>query len=187
MPKRVLSAAIRFEDGFAAYEHGDHRAALEIWLPLAEQGDAEAQFNLGVMHSRGQGVPEDHTEAVKWFRNAGNRGHAAAQFNLGVIYANGEGVPQDDSEAEKWFRRAAEKGFAEAQFNVGLMYEAGLGAPQDYVRAHVWLSLAAALGFADAVTKADNLASRMTPDQIVEAQRLAAEWKFLIASKNAGK
>ena len=88
---------------------------------------AIAQFKLGFMYAFGEGVPEDHAEAVKWFRMAAEQGHANAQFSLGFMYANGEGVPEDDAEAVKWFRMAAEQGLASAQFNLGFMYDNGEG------------------------------------------------------------
>jgi len=77
---------------------------------LAEQGDASAQFNLGVAHLDGEGVPQDYVEAVKWFRKAANQGHADAQYNLGVMYERGVGVPQDSAEAYVWFNLAASNG-----------------------------------------------------------------------------
>lgn len=73
----------------------------------AEQGDALAQFSLGVLYDMGQVVPQDHVEACKWFRKAADQGHSSAQFNLGVAYADGMGVPQDYVEAHKWHNLAA--------------------------------------------------------------------------------
>ena len=81
--------------------------------------------NAGYMYYTGEGVPEDDTEAVRWFRLAADQGHALAQNNLGYMYANGEGVPEDDAEAVRWYRLAAEQGFALAQVNLGLMYDNG--------------------------------------------------------------
>ncbi len=86
---------------------------------LAERGDAAAQFNLGVMYATGRGVPEDDTEADRWFRLAADQGNAAAQYDLGLRYDNGEGVPQDYAEAILWYRLAAEQGGARAQLNLG--------------------------------------------------------------------
>ncbi len=100
-----------------------------------------------------------------------------AQINLGVMYSKGEGVPQDDAEALRWYRRAAEQGDADAQFGLGLMYSLDLGVPLDYVQAHMWLSLAAKQGIERARKARDELAKKMTPAQIAEAQRLAREWK----------
>ncbi len=85
----------------------------------AEAGDAEAQYDLGVMYANGLGVPEDDAEAVRWFRLAADQGLANAQYNLGVMYASGEGVPQDYAEAVRWYRLAAEQGDAGAQSFLG--------------------------------------------------------------------
>jgi hypothetical protein len=129
------------------------------------------------MYAKGQGVPQDYAEAVKWYRLAANQGDAFAQFHLGLMYAKGQGVPQDYAEAVKWYRLAANQGAAIAQFNIGLMYAEGDGVPQDYVGAHMWFNLSAAGGDQDAVKSRDEVAQRMTPAQIAEAQKLAREWK----------
>ena len=76
----------RFPKGFAAYQSGDYATALREWTPLAKQGDAVAQYNLGVMYAQGQGVPQDYKTAVKWYRLAAEQGNADAQYNLGVMY-----------------------------------------------------------------------------------------------------
>ena len=70
----------------------------------AEQGNAVAQFNLGVMYANGQGVPKDDAEAARWYRLAAEQGHDGAQVNLGIMYDNGEGVPKDPAEAVRWYR-----------------------------------------------------------------------------------
>ena len=92
-------AAGDMEDGFAAVRAGDYQKAFRIWKPLAEQGDAEAQYNLSLMYRKGKGIPEDDAKAVHWYRKAAELGLAKAQSNLGVRYANGEGVPEDDAKA----------------------------------------------------------------------------------------
>ena len=111
------AAADSFEDGRSAYERGDYAQAMNLLRPLAAQGDARAQFNLGVMYRHGEGVPQDAQEAVTWYRKAAEQGYAPAQYNLGVMYRHGQGVPQDAQEAVKWYRRAAEQGH-EAEFMV---------------------------------------------------------------------
>ena len=94
-------------------------------LCLAEQGDAEAQFCMGVRYTNGRGVEQDDEEAVKWYRKAAEQGNASAQCNLGWCYDNGEGVEQDYEEAAKWYRKAAEQGNASAQYNLGVRYTNG--------------------------------------------------------------
>ena len=160
--------------GGAAYDRGDYATALKEFRPLAEQGNADAQFNLGFMYENGLGVPQDYAEAVKWYRNAAE-GQASAQYNLGNMYREGRGVPQDDAEAAKWYRKAAEQNRASGQENLGVSYAEGRGVPQDYVQALMWLNLAAEQD-KDAVKNRDDLAKRATPEQIAEAQRLAREW-----------
>ena len=103
----------------------DARARIEKLLLAAEQGDASAQFNLGVMYADGEGVPQNYSEAVRWYRLAAEQGDASAQFNLGIMYANGEGVPQDYSEAMRWFQLAAEQGDASATGVQTELHEAG--------------------------------------------------------------
>ena len=129
------------------------------------------------MFERGQGVPQNHAEAVKWYRLAADQGNADAQYNLGVMYYTGQGVPQDHVQAVKWFRLAADQGLASAQFFLGLMYAKGEGVPQNYVQAHMWLNLAGAGGDTLAPKNRDIASKKMTPAQIAEAQRLAAAWK----------
>ncbi len=127
----------------------------------AEQGYAKAQYNLGGMYDKGQGVPQDDAEAVKWYRKAAEQG---------------------DAEAGRWWRKAAEQGDATAQLSLGLMYGMGQGVPQDYVQAHMWFNLAVSKlppGEAHdrAVKNSDIAAKRMTPAEISEAQKLAREWR----------
>ena len=73
----------------------DYKEAVKWYRLAAEQGDATAQYNLGIMYDNGQGVPQDYKEAIKWYRLAAEQGNAKAQYNLGAMYDNGEGVPQD--------------------------------------------------------------------------------------------
>ena len=100
-------------------------------LQAAEQGYAKAQFNLGLMYYNGQGVRQDYTQAVQWYRKAAEQGDAEAQYNLGVMYYDGQGVRKDYVEAVKWYRKAAEQGYAKAQYNLGVAYEKGKGVRQD--------------------------------------------------------
>lgn len=144
----VSVAAGPLEDATTAYERGDYATALPLLRPLADQGDANAQVYLGIM------------------------------------YRTGRGVTRNKAEAAKRFHKAADQGFAHAQFDLGVMYEKGRGVAQDYVQAHKWLDLAAARFPAAepvlrpaAISLRDSAAAKMTPAQLVEARRLAREWK----------
>jgi TonB family protein len=95
------------EDGQAAYNLEDYATAEHLWRPLAEQGIARAQNNLGVLYENGKGVPKDINEALRWYRLAAEQGYAGAQNNLGLIYALGRAVPRDPLLAHMWFSLAA--------------------------------------------------------------------------------
>ena len=97
----------RFNLGFEYYQKEDYEAAL-VWFKLAaEQGFANALYNLGVMYDQGQGVAQDYKEAVRWYRKAAEQGHASSQFILGSMYDDGRGVPQDYFQAHLWYNLAA--------------------------------------------------------------------------------
>jgi TPR repeat protein len=100
--------------GYQSYLKGDYNAAYNEWLPLAELGDVEAQFNLGVMYDEGAGVEKNLTTAASWYRKAAGQGFMDAQTNLGIMYFHGQGVPRDYREAMKWFQQAAGQGDQEA-------------------------------------------------------------------------
>ena len=90
---------------------------------LAEQGDAEAQLNLGIRYANGEGVPEDDAEAVKLYLLAAKQGLARAQNYLGIMHANGDGVPQSNVRAYIWWSVAAAQGQEDAKRNRGLVTE----------------------------------------------------------------
>lgn len=92
-----------FERAAAAHRQGDYQTAVKLWQPLAEKGQVDAQYNLGVMYYSGDGVKQDYAAAAKWFRMAAEQGDKQAQFYLGSMYLNGEGVKQSESEAQKWY------------------------------------------------------------------------------------
>jgi uncharacterized protein len=178
-PKMVAvpMALDKNEAGIAAYQHGDFDAALRLFQPLAEHGDASAQSNLGVMYEQGRGVLQNYREATRWFRLAAIQGNASAQSNLGVMYYKGQGIAQDYGEARKWYRMAAEQRNLEAQFNLGVMYKEGRGVPPDGVRAHMWFNLAAASssdGNAKLAAKnRDVITKSLTREQLFRAQEMA--------------
>lgn len=95
-----------FIEGQAAYERGDYTAAMREWLPLAENGDIDAQYSLGLMHFHGIGVRQEFSEAVKWFRLAAEQGSPAAQLRYGKMYWLGQGLAQDLPRAYFWFSLA---------------------------------------------------------------------------------
>ncbi len=153
--------------------------ALEEYRILGEKGNADAQFKVGLIYYRGQGVPADYSEALNWFRKAALQGHPLARYNAGYMYEKGEGTPQDYLEAAKYYRQAAEQGNPLAQYNLGCLYEKGQGVPLDEVQALKWYNLAAIHGEIQARTARDRITVWMTTAQVAEAQRLAREFKIV--------
>ena len=141
-------AAQTFEEALAAYERGDYDAAYRGFRPLAEQGDAIAQNNLGYMYDNGKGVPQDYAEAVKWYRLAAGQGYAAAQNNLGLMYKDGHGVPQDYVRAHMWLNLAASR------------YPATVKKDRE-----------------EAARDRDRVARLLSPEALARAQRMAREWR----------
>ena len=123
---------------------------IEELMKQAEEGDAGAQFSLGVMYYEGEGVPKDESRAFEWFQKAAAQGYSNAQFNLGWMYAKGEGVSKDATKAVEWYQKAAAQGQTDAQFNLGVMYAKGEGVPKDATKAVEWYQKAAAQGQARA-------------------------------------
>jgi hypothetical protein len=169
------------QKGWNAYESGDYAAALREWKPLAQQGDEYAQYSLGVMYAKGQGVPQDDKIAVKWYQLAAEQGHAPAQHNLSVMYYGGNGVPQDYKIAVKWLKLAAEQGITIAQNNLGWMYQIGQGVPQNYKTAVKWYQLAAEQGNVDAQS---NLGMMYAKGQgVAQDFKTAVKWWKLAAEQ----
>jgi Caspase domain/Sel1 repeat len=128
-----------YERGMAAYTRGDYLVAMREWLPLAQQGYAAAQTNLGVMYANGLGVARDKAQAVGWYRKAAEQGHVGAQFELAEWYSQ-------DPRITRWWRKAAEQGYAPAQDVLGMRYAEGFGVTQDGAEAMRWLRKAAEQG-----------------------------------------
>jgi TPR repeat protein len=171
-----------FNDGIAAYDQGDYATALKILRPLAEHGDAKAQFRIGVMYDAGEGVPQDQAEAAKWYRKAGHQGVLLAQDRLGLMYLAGQGVSQNSAESAVWFGKASDQGDDNAQWQLADAYAEGRGVAQDCVAAYMWYSVVVSRSprseFYDlAARKRETLAGKMTRDQIAQAEKRASEWK----------
>lgn len=171
---------------------GNYATAAQWYQKAAEQGLARAQADLGNLYRNGAGVPQDYVQAFQWSMAAAVQGDPEGQFNVASMYSLGQGRRTDDVEAMTWARKAAvqdcsamsvEPWFcARAQGMLGAGYLAGRGVPQDYVLAYMWANLSASsLPTTDAMYKltADmraDVAKRMTPEQIAEAQQRARAW-----------
>lgn len=144
-------------------------------LKLAEKGDAVAQYEFALMCERGEGLPQNHGEAVKWFRSSASQDYAPAQLFLGLMYASGKGVSQDYRQALLWLHLAAEQDNTTAQFYLGGLYFSSTVLPRDYAQAYKWFSLAGR-GDPSRSKTLEVLAEKMTPTQMMEAQSQIRNW-----------
>ena len=127
-----------FQKGMAAAQAGDFATALKEWHPLAEHGVAAAQYNLGVIYHKGEGVLQNYAEALKWYRLAAEQGHADAQNGLGLMYEYGRGVLQDNIRTHMWYNIAAANGNKKSgewrDERAGLMTSADISKAQSMAR-----------------------------------------------------
>jgi TPR repeat protein len=170
-----FSSAADLASGKRAYQEKDYATAFKELTPLAEKGNADAQFILAKMYWMGQGVLKDPEQATKLFKASALQGNADAQFFLGSIYL----LPHTDiAEGVKWLRLSAEQGNQDAQWMLGKTYLQGAKElPRDPVQAEMWLWLAAKdnLEFYQKGLLAAE--KQMTPEQIANGKALAAAWK----------
>ena len=177
-PGTVLAG---LNEGLTAYNNQHFAIALREWKPLAQRGDSIAQHNLGMLYAKGQGVPQDYKEAIKWYRLAASNGNASAQFNLALMYAKGKHIAKDYKEVVKWSRLAADQSHAAAQGLLGIMYEYGQGgvSPNRVVACALYmLSAASDPSTENGVTATANklkLVPRMSSREIDAAQDLMRE------------
>jgi hypothetical protein len=169
------AARAGLDEGLGAYGTEDYAAALTELEPLARAGDPTAQTVLGMMYERGHGVERDNSAALSWYRKAAAQNHAEAQYHLGLALRRGLNGKEDVVESARWLRRAAEQGHGLAQARLGTCYEDGVGVPRDLVQAYAWFDVAAHNGTPVAALKREELARRMTPAELAEAERRAAE------------
>jgi TPR repeat protein len=165
-----------FAKGQEAYFSGDYQTAMTEWLPLAEAGQMDGQYGMGLLYANGFGVDMNDEQALKWYGLAADQGHAEAQCNLAVMHANGWGVPQSNETALKWYLLAAEQGITQAQISLGKMYRDGFGTDKDTVQARKWFAIAANLGDTNAAYKLDDLAGHMSPEEIARGDELTNAW-----------
>ena len=139
------------EDGHTAFEAKRYQEAHSLWKPLAEAGDAEAQYNLGLLYMNGLGVEKNERTALWWFTRAAQQGLADAQYNAGVMFYLGKGVYPSQKTAVEWWQLAVEKGHANAQNNLAIMYAFGYAVKKDPAKAVELWTAAAEQGHPDAM------------------------------------
>ena len=154
----------------------------------AKQGHSTAQLRLAEMYeiSRGlfmkrlpesENIPKDDRMAAKWYRKSAEQGNAIAQGNLAGMYFDGRGLDRNFSKAAKWCKKAAIQGNHAAQLSLGTMYREGIGVPQNFINAYILYNLGAINQSIEIRNVRDQIAEKLTPDQLAEAQRLSLKWE----------
>ncbi len=163
-----------------AFADGDAVALIAALQPLAEAGDAEAQFNMGILHDTGQGVPQDYQEAARWYGRAGEQDHAIALYNLGLLHFEGKGVELDRVKALDLYRRSARHGDADALSSIGYMFLRGIGVEENQLEGLAYFLLAAERGSSDGAHNRDRVLGRFDTNDFAFARArsrdLAAEY-----------
>jgi len=155
---------------------------LKSTLAKAGQGDADAQFGLGLQYSTGVGLAQDFAQAVEWYRKAADQNHALAQFNLSVMFSSGQGVTQNDATALMWTRKAAEGGDPGAQFRLGSRYHRAsmdrlqLDTAESRIEAYKWFHLASAQGYKGSDAAGERVALGMTREEVADGNQRTAEF-----------
>jgi len=165
-----------FKKGWDAYSSTDYATALTEWQELADAGDVKASYGMGLLYGNGFGVDMNDDMALKYYGYAAEKGHAEAQFNLAVMHQNGWGVPPSDESANAWYKLAADQGITGAQVALGRYFAMDFLDSYDPIEAYMWFKLAERLGDIDASSKREFVETRMTADQVSEAEGRVTAW-----------
>jgi TPR repeat protein len=168
MKKQVAAALAAFLIATGAAAASDHppsqaqaRKILNRIRPIAQQGNANAQYNMGVLYDDGYGVARDYATAMQWYKKAAAQHYAKAEHNLGMMYADGHGVAKNMDKAAYWFKRAANDGEPASENNLAVMYARGQGVPQNISKAALWAARAARAGNASAIANVPHIIADM--------------------------
>ncbi len=159
------------DEGVRLFEAQRYQEALHFFLPLAKQGSASAQYNLGFLFANGLGTPRSTRAAIAWYTQAARQKHANACFNLSLLFQEGRGIPVDYLQAHNWYLKAAEYGSDSALVNLGQLYFMGHGTKKDYIQAYIWYALAAARGNRNGLKNKDLAAVKLTPLELSNAEK----------------
>src|SRR5258706_7559974 len=163
-------------------------SGLAATLARADQGDADAQYGLGLKYGAGSEEPDDHAQGAEWFRKAADQNHSLAQFNLGMMFATGRGMPRDEVAATSWFRKAAEGDDCGGQYMLGMschrtsVEALQIDATESRIEAYKWFRLAAAHGYNGSQAACERVTMRMSREEVTEGNRRSA---LFVARKSA--
>lgn len=178
----VLAAAPALADtaaGMAAFRNKDYQTAFKEWKASADAGQAEAQFDLGLLYAQGLGVRRDLSVAAEWYRKSADQGNAEAEFALGQMYSRGWGIPRDETDAIRWME------MANSVDSEGPPTEwapvAGYGIQKDPKQAAYWYLQAADKGHAEAQFNLARLYA--SGEGVKKDEEQAARWVSASASQ----
>jgi localization factor PodJL len=163
--------------GLRNLDAGDSVAAFQWLEKAALQGQPVAEYSLGTLYERGQGVTASPALAVKWYLAAANQGNRKAMHNLAVAYAEGSAGAKNTQEAARWFAQAAALGLSDSQFNLAVLYERGDGVPQSLTDSYKWYSIAAAGGDAESKARIAMLKTQLSTTDRQAAERAAQNFR----------
>ncbi len=159
--------------------------AVKFLSQAAEKGQAVAQYRLGTLYERGQGVAADPAKAVHWYELSANQGNRKAMHNLAVSYASGALGKKDMAEAARWFAKAAVLGLSDSQFNLAVLYERGDGVPQSLLDAYKWYSIAGATGDSESKQRMGFLQTQLSDIDRAAANKSAASFHAAPLNRSA--
>ncbi|MEY4966493.1 MAG: hypothetical protein RL274_2076 [Pseudomonadota bacterium] len=159
--------------------------ALRFLTQASEKGQAVAQYRLGTMYERGQGVPADSARAAQWYERSATQGNRKAMHNLAVSHAGGAAGRKNMAEAARWFAKAAALGLSDSQFNLAVLYERGDGVPQSLLDAYKWYSIAAASGDAESKSRIAVLQTQLSDTDKAAASKSAATFHAAALNRSA--
>ena len=162
------SSASNYNTGAVYFAKGDYTSALSIWKPLAQQGNAAAQYSMGLLYDQGKGVEQDTGKALQFFQQAVAQNLPAAQYYLGIKYFAGLGIDKNINKARTLLTQAAEQEHLLAQYNLGVLYSQENSDSQDLQAAVLWLTRAAESGHAPAA-----LGQTCLPTDCIDPHRMS--------------
>ena len=174
----LITACSRHDAGHSAYKSKDMLGAFQAWEECSKSGDAECQFDLGMMYLNGEGRPVDVKTGIDWLSRSAGKGYTSAQNRLGILYLNGKVVTRDYARAMEYFMAAATRGFPAGQANVGLIYWRGYGVPVDLSEAFAW-SEASTQKLASGAKQRDEIVKQMSGEQWAKGRDRALQLKKL--------
>ncbi|TFF27146.1 hypothetical protein E3C22_01305 [Jiella endophytica] len=167
-PKALFEIGLRLMEGRVG--EPDPTLAAKWFQLSADRGFAPAEYSLGTLYEKGNGVDRDLARARDAYLAAANGGNVRAMHNLAVLYATGIDGKSEPVQAAKWFEKAASYGMPDSEYNLGILYARGAGVDQDLVKSFKWFSIVAAAGDKDAAAKRDEIKKALTPAQLKTAE-----------------